>query len=139
MTKKRRKRDWFIPMFEDGMDTVYNNSAFPIGSFAFDTWNNAHAFAAHLRLTPIRNEKGELLLDKDDKAIMPDYGKITIVQIRTDKIDWKKVKPISKSFHLKGMRVTRDVIEFGYEFPYSKHSTVSILEESDEIYNKSTI
>ena len=139
MAKKKRKRDWFIPMFEQGLDTVYQDSQFPIGCLAFDSFNNAHAFAAHLRLSPVRDESGELVLDENGKAVLPDYGKINVVQIKTDKIDWKNVTVVSPTFHLRGMRITSDVIEFDYTFPYSKHTVVGVLEEPEEMYKKSSM
>lgn len=137
--KKRRLRNWFVPMFEDGVNTITESRQFPLGLIAFDNFDDAYAYAAHLRLSPMYDDKGELILDDKGSAVLPDFGKINIVEISGKKIDWKRVHKISASFHIRGLKEMRDVIEFGYQYPFTERSFVSIKEETDELYKKSTM
>ena len=137
--KKRNKRNWYIPVFEDGIKELQNSKQFPVGTLAFDDFNNAYSYAASLRLSPLRDEDGELVLDENGRAQLPPFGKVNIVEIEGRKIDWKNVEIISSLFHLKGMKETRDAIEFQYNFPFHNNSVKTIKEESDEFYDRTMI
>lgn len=137
--KKRRLREWFIPMFEEGVETITQDGQFPVGAIAFDNFDDAYAYAAHIRLSPMRDDNDELIVDDKGVAVLPKLGKINIIELSGKKIDWKRVHKISASFHLRGLKETRDVIEFGYAYPFARNSFSSIKEETEELYQKSTM
>lgn len=137
--KKRNKRQWFVPVFQEGLDTLKKEGSFPIRTIAFDSFDNAYSYAASIRLTPIRDENGELVLDENGYAILPSHGKISIMEIDGKKIDWKRVDVISNHLHLMGMGEQRDGIELLYHYPFNKSSIRAIREEPDNFYQASTI
>lgn len=137
--KKRRLRSWFVPVFEDGITEVTKNKSFPLYLLAFDNFDDAYAYGASVRLSPMTNEQGEVILNDKGHAVLPGLGKINIVEISGKDIDWKRVKVVSPTFHLRGLKEQRDVIEFQYLYPFVNNSIVSIKEESEEYYQRTNI
>lgn len=137
--KKRRLRSWFVPVFEEGIKELTKQKKFPLQLIAFDNFDDAYAYGAHIRLSPLVNEEGETILDEKGYAKLPQLGKINIVELSGKDIDWKKIRVVSPVFRLRGLKEQRDVIEFDYQYPFVNNSIVSIKEENDEYYKKSTM
>lgn len=137
--KKRRLRSWFVPVFETGITELTKDKKFPLGLLAFDNFDDAYAYGASARLSPLVDEQGEVILNDKGMATLPELGKLNIVEISGKDINWKKVEKVSSSFHLRGLKEQRDVIEFQYQYPFLNNSIVSIKEETDDYYNRTTM
>ncbi len=137
--KKRSKRQWFIPVYEEGLELVKQHKHFPMRAIAFDNFDNAYSYAASTRLTPVRDDNGDLVLDENGYAIIPELGKISVIEIDGKKIDWKKTEVVSVYLHLMGMPEQNDAVELLYTHGFNKHAIRSIREEPDNLYKASTI
>ena len=137
--KKRRHRQWYIPVFEEGIKELQMTKKLPVHAIAFDNFTDAYSYAASLRLSPVRDENGELVLDEKGLAQLPNFGKINILEIDGKKLDWKRIESISNTFRLKGMAPTHDAIQINYEYPFHKNSIRTLKEESDEFFERSMI
>ena len=137
--KKRNKRQWFIPVYQDGLEKIKKAKEFPLHALAFDSFDNAYSYAASMRLTPLRDDDGELVLDDNGLAIIPELGLVSIIEIDGKNIDWKQVDIVSSHLHLMGMPERNDGIELLYNHPFNKAAVRSIREEPDNLYKASTI
>ncbi len=138
MAKKIKKREWYAATFERndvGVSTkdVSKTRSLVAKTILFDTPDQAYAHRSSARLQPMKDEEGKHILNKDGIAQLPDYGKITVWGIKGKAIDWKRVSVgRKKDFD----QLNSDVIQLNYELPLNKQTIHTVLEESDDMYNK---
>lgn len=135
MAKKHRQRTWYIALFQEESDKAFLHRRLPNNAVLFDSENIAYSYALNRRLTPIRDENDKLILDEKGYAQLPNLGKLTVVGVKGKALDWKQVEKAPKDA-LRQMGFSADAIGVKYNVPLNKVTLESVMEETDEMYNK---
>lgn len=135
MAKKHRNRIWYTGLFRDDAQVASDTRKLPEGTIFFDRENLAYGYAVNGRLKPTRDEQGELIVNEEGYAQLPDLGKLTIIAVKGEKLDWKQIEKAPKGT-LAEMGVHGDTIRSHYVMPLNKHTIHTVFEETDEMYDK---
>lgn len=135
MAQKPRHRTWWYPVFEKENKEIQRRGyigdeaadEFPI---LFDNQEDAYMMAMGNRLMPKR-VNGEVVLNDEGYAQLEDHGKITLIGVKGQVLDWKKVQKLVPPAGMKG-----SIIAVPYELSLHKQNLKQVLQETDEMYQR---
>jgi hypothetical protein len=136
MAKKLRHHTWWFPVFTKEVETIRKNKA--IGSIEsgelpilFNEKMVAYGYAVGRRMDVKRDDNGDVITNDKGYGQLQDHGKITLIGIKGDQIDWKRASVIDKPSNVKGIAIAAS-----YNVPVNKQTLKTVFEESDEMYNR---
>lgn len=137
--KKMRNRTWYAATFENnevGVSTedVMSTKKLVERTILFDHPDAAYAHRMADRMKPLRDENNELVLNDEGIAQLPNYGRVTVFGIKGKAVNWKNVVKVKRKDI--GEKATADIIQLGEDLLLNKQTIATILEESDEMYNR---
>lgn len=135
MAKKHRHRTWFVALLQEQTDLAFLNRRLPEGTVMFDREALAYGYGQNQRLLPQRDENGNYILDDEGRAQLPTPQRMTVIGIKGKAIDWNRVNKAPKGT-LQAQGITGDFIQSDYVIPLNKITIESVLEESDEAFEK---
>lgn len=135
MAKKHRERVWYTALFQKDADIAFLNRQLKEGTVFFDKEPVAYSYAVNQRLTPLRDENNEIIVNEEGYAQLPDLGKITVIGIKGHILNWKKVEKAPKDA-LRNIGINADSICVNHPISLNKQTLSVVLEESDEAYER---
>lgn len=131
MAKKRRHRVWWMAVHEEAYNKLRKTEIIPDGSILFDKQNHAFSHGYANRFEIIRNEDNSVVT-KDDYAQLNNKGRIHLVGVTGDIIDWKDRQLVIEK--LEDGNVEAIYIHKDLAMPI--RFVDQVLQESDENYLK---
>lgn len=131
--KKHRNRVWYTGLYKEDAKKVSDSRIIPEGAIFFDKEKLAYSFAMQKRLEPVRDAEGNLIVDDKGYAQLPDLGRLTVIGIKGEQMDWRRIEKAPKGA-LREIGIQGDSIKALYPVQLNKLTLSTVLEETTEMY-----